>query len=301
MPTRSQHSPAIPSRPPSGTTRARSCTSTWHTTSTSPSSLPRRPTCIAKLATGIADDLLTSTLLETTCPLILAPAMHTGMWQHPATAANVATLRERGAVFVGPVVGALAAGDEGLGRMAEPEQILQAIVAHGLGGSRDLDGIRMVVTAGPTQEPIDPVRFIGNRSTGKMGVAVAAEAASRGAEVRLILGPGHGVAAAGHRYRPRRAPPRRCSGRSSSRADDADVVVMAAAVADFRPKAAADGKLKKESGRPRAASGAHAGHHRRAGGAQRRSDPRRVRRGDVGPGGRGSFQAASANTWTMSS
>ena len=124
---------------------------------------------IAKLAHGIADDLLTSTLLETTCPLVVAPAMHTGMWQHPATPANADTLAERGAASSGPVVGALAAGDEGLGRMAEPEDIFRAIEGA-VARRRDLDGMRIVVTAGPTHEPIDPVRFIGNRSTGKMGV-----------------------------------------------------------------------------------------------------------------------------------
>ncbi len=203
---------------------------------------------LAKLATGIADDLLTSTLLEATCPLILAPAMHTGMWQHPATATNVATLVERGALFVGPVVGALAAGDEGLGRMAEPQEIFHEIV-RSLTGPRDLDGVRMVVTAGPTQEPIDPVRFIGNRSTGKMGVAVAAEAASRGADVRLVLGPDTVAPPAGviavhvdTAEEMQRA--------VLAAADEAHVVVMAAAVADFRPKAVAEGKLKKEAGIP---------------------------------------------------
>ncbi len=203
---------------------------------------------LAKLATGIADDLLTSTLLEATCPLILAPAMHTGMWQHPATASNVATLVERGALFVGPVVGALAAGDEGLGRMAEPQEIFHEIV-RSLTGPRDLDGVRMVVTAGPTQEPIDPVRFIGNRSTGKMGVAVAAEAASRGADVRLVLGPDTVTPPAGviavhvdTAEEMQRA--------VLAAADQAHVVVMAAAVADFRPKAVSEGKLKKEAGIP---------------------------------------------------
>ncbi len=149
---------------------------------------PATANVLAKLAVGLADDLLTSTLLEATCPLILAPAMHTGMWQHPATASNAATLLGRGALLVGPAFGALAAGDEGLGRMAEPDEIFQAVV-RSLTGLRDLADVRVVVTAGPTQEPIDPVRFIGNRSTGRMGVAVAAEAASRGADVRLILGP----------------------------------------------------------------------------------------------------------------
>jgi phosphopantothenoylcysteine decarboxylase / phosphopantothenate---cysteine ligase len=209
---------------------------------------PATANVLAKLASGLADDLLTSTLLEATCPIILAPAMHTGMWQHPATTSNVETLVDRGAVLVGPVVGALAAGDEGIGRMAEPEEIFRTIV-RSVGGPGDLDGIRMVITAGPTQEPIDPVRFIGNRSTGKMGVAVAAEAASRGAHVRLILGPdtvlppeGVTTERVGTAEQMQRA--------VFAAADDADVVVMAAAVADFRPKVVAEGKLKKESGVP---------------------------------------------------
>jgi phosphopantothenoylcysteine decarboxylase/phosphopantothenate--cysteine ligase len=174
--------------------------------------------------------------------------MHTGMWQHPATAANAATLAERGAVFVGPVVGALAAGDEGLGRLAEPGDIFRA-VERAVARRHDMDGVRMLVTAGPTHEPIDPVRFIGNRSTGRMGVAVAVEASSRGADVRLILGPDTvppppgvttlRVETAEEMHRA-----------VVSAAGDADVVVMAAAVADFRPKAVAEGKLKKESGTP---------------------------------------------------
>jgi phosphopantothenoylcysteine decarboxylase / phosphopantothenate---cysteine ligase len=209
---------------------------------------PATANVLAKLATGIADDLLTSTLLEATCPLILAPAMHTGMWRHPATAMNVATLVEHGALFVGPVVGALAAGDEGLGRMAEPHEIFHAIV-RSLTRLRDLDGVRMVVTAGPTQEPIDPVRFIGNRSTGKMGIAVAAEAASRGADVRLILGPDT-VAPPDGVSTVRVDTAEEMQRAVLAAADDAHVVVMAAAVADFRPKAVAEGKLKKEAGVP---------------------------------------------------
>jgi phosphopantothenoylcysteine decarboxylase/phosphopantothenate--cysteine ligase len=209
---------------------------------------PATANVLAKLATGLADDLLTSTLLEAACPLILAPAMHTGMWQHPATTSNVATLADRGARFVGPAVGALAAGDAGIGRMVEPEEIFRVVV-QSVAGPGDLDGVRMVVTAGPTQEPIDPVRFIGNRSTGKMGVAVAAEAASRGADVRLILGPdtvsppnGMTAVRVGTAEEMQRA--------VLVAADDADVVVMAAAVADFRPKVAAEGKIKKGSGVP---------------------------------------------------
>jgi phosphopantothenoylcysteine decarboxylase/phosphopantothenate--cysteine ligase len=209
---------------------------------------PATANVLAKLAIGLADDLLTSTLLEATCPLILAPAMHTGMWQHPATRSNVATLVERGARFVGPAVGPLAAGDEGPGRMAEPEEIFAAI-ARAIGRSRELDGARIVVTAGPTYEPIDPVRFIGNRSSGKMGIVIAAEAASRGADVRLVLGPGTVAAPPGmHVVRVSTAEEMERAVVSASA--DADVVVMAAAVADFRPKAIAEGKLKKEAGVP---------------------------------------------------
>jgi phosphopantothenoylcysteine decarboxylase/phosphopantothenate--cysteine ligase len=203
---------------------------------------------LAKLALGLADDLLASTLLEATCPLILAPAMHTGMWFHPATQANVATLVERGAQLVGPAVGPLAAGDEGPGRLAEPEEIFAAI-ARTIGRARDLDGQRIVVTAGPTHEPIDPVRFIGNRSSGKMGVAVAAEASARGADVRLVLGPDTVSPPPGvHVVRVATAEEMERAVVSASA--DADAVVMAAAVADFRPKAIAPGKLKKEAGIP---------------------------------------------------
>ncbi|HEX9410344.1 MAG TPA: bifunctional phosphopantothenoylcysteine decarboxylase/phosphopantothenate--cysteine ligase CoaBC [Actinomycetota bacterium] len=209
---------------------------------------PATANLLARLAHGLADDLLTSTLLEATCPLVLAPAMHSGMWNHAATRQNVRTLVERGVVMVGPAEGPLAAGDEGAGRMSEPEEILAA-VARELGAIQDLKGHRVVVTAGPTHEPIDPVRFLANRSTGKMGFAVAREAARRGAEVTLVTGPvslpdlrgvqvvrvetaGEMAAAVTDRY------PR------------ADAVVMAAAVADWRPRSPSPEKLKKESGPP---------------------------------------------------
>lgn len=209
---------------------------------------PATANVIAKLAFGIADDLLTSTLLEMDAPLVVAPAMHTGMWEHEATRTNVATLVERGARVVGPAHGSLAAGDEGLGRMSEPEDIalaLEEVLARG----HDLAGRRIVVTAGPTWEPIDPVRFVGNRSTGKMGFAVAAEAAARGADVTLVVGPGTV------------GPPEGISVVDVTTAEEmhtvvlqaspgADAVVMAAAVADFRPEVVAGSKLKKESGAP---------------------------------------------------
>lgn len=217
---------------------------------------PATANILAKLAHGLADDLLTSTLLELTGPLVVAPAMHEGMWRHPATQANVSTLRARGVGFVGPVEGALAHGDSGWGRMSEPEEILAAAIdATGTGvrtATRAWDplaGRHVLVTAGPTHEPIDPVRFVGNRSSGKMGVAVAAEAFARGARVTLILGPGTVRPPIGVDVVPVRTAEemRRAVG---ERADDADAIVMAAAVADFRPKAAADSKLKKEHGVP---------------------------------------------------
>jgi phosphopantothenoylcysteine decarboxylase/phosphopantothenate--cysteine ligase len=209
---------------------------------------PATANVIAKLAFGIADDLLTSTLLEARCPLIVAPAMHTGMWEHGATQSNVATLAERGARIVGPVHGSLAAGDEGLGRMSEPDQIV-ASIEDALSRGKDLAGRRVVVTAGPTWEPIDPVRFIGNRSTGKMGFAIASEAFARGAQVTLVLGPGT--------LEPPEGPlVMRVTTAEQMReavlgaAAGADAVVMAAAVADFRPDSAAGSKLKKAEGPP---------------------------------------------------
>ena len=208
---------------------------------------PATANVIAKLANGLADDLLTATLLEARCPLVIAPAMHTGMWEHPATRSNVAALKERGVRLVGPVSGALAAGDEGIGRMAEPEDI--AAAARAAVGPKDLAGVRVVVTEGPTHEPIDTVRFIGNRSSGRMGVAIAVEAASRGADVHLVLGPGTVRPPLGLSIE-------KVSTAEEMRAavlaafEDADAVVMAAAVADFRPKVFAEDKLKKEAGIP---------------------------------------------------
>ena len=209
---------------------------------------PATANVLAKLAHGIADDLLTSTLLETRCPIVLAPAMHTGMWEHPATVASTSTLEARGVVFVGPVTGALAAGDEGTGRLAEPEEIL--VAARGVATrSSDLDGRRVVVTAGPTHEPIDAVRFVGNRSSGRMGIAVAAEARGRGADVTLVIGPGTVAPPSDvHVVRVETAEQMRDAVVRAARG--ADAVVMAAAVADFRPASTADGKLKKAAGPP---------------------------------------------------
>jgi phosphopantothenoylcysteine decarboxylase/phosphopantothenate--cysteine ligase len=208
---------------------------------------PCTANALAKLAQGLADDLLTSTLLEYDGPLVLAPAMHSGMWGADATQTNVATLSSRGVRFVGPGVGPLAHGDTGPGRMSEPAEIADAVSAAVR--TRDLEGARVLVTAGPTHEPIDPVRFIGNRSSGKMGVAIAREAAARGAAVTLVLGPATVV------------PPPAMDVVRVQTADEmrsavvdrfaaADVVVMAAAVADFRPKVSNESKMKKEAGVP---------------------------------------------------
>jgi phosphopantothenoylcysteine decarboxylase/phosphopantothenate--cysteine ligase len=208
---------------------------------------PATANVIGKLAHGLADDLLTSTLLEYAGPLVVAPAMHTGMWSAEATRRNVAALVERGGHIVGPVEGALAHGDEGPGRMAEPATILDAVI--GAFTPRSLHGRRLLITAGPTHEPIDPVRFVGNRSTGRMGVAIAEAALARGAEVSMVLGPGTVDPPAGcDVIRIETADELRDA--VLARFDDVDALVMAAAVADFRPKAAAEAKLKKDAGLP---------------------------------------------------
>ncbi|HYJ60690.1 MAG TPA: bifunctional phosphopantothenoylcysteine decarboxylase/phosphopantothenate--cysteine ligase CoaBC [Actinomycetota bacterium] len=210
---------------------------------------PATANLLAALAAGLAGDLLTATLLEYDGPLVLAPAMHTGMWSHAATRRNVATLRDRGASIVGPVDGPLAHGDTGMGRMAEPEQILEAVRATAAPPERSLAGRHVVVTAGPTHEPIDPVRFLGNRSTGRMGAAVAAQALARGAEVTLVLGPDTVDPPAGAAV-VRVATAEDMRDAVLAAAAGADAVVMAAAVADFRPKGVADRKLKKDQGVP---------------------------------------------------
>ncbi|HEV2951117.1 MAG TPA: bifunctional phosphopantothenoylcysteine decarboxylase/phosphopantothenate--cysteine ligase CoaBC, partial [Actinomycetota bacterium] len=201
---------------------------------------------LAKLAHGHADDLLSATLLEATCPLVIAPAMHSGMWEHPATQANVGILRERGVISVGPATGPLAHGDEGIGRLAEPGDILAAV--RGALGTQDLAGRRLLLTSGPTHEPIDPVRFVGNRSTGKMGAALADEALGRGATVTVVLGPGASVPPGVEVVPVQTAEEMREA--VLARFDEAEAVIMAAAVADFRPKAMADSKLKKDAGVP---------------------------------------------------
>lgn len=201
---------------------------------------------IARAAHGLADDLLTNVLLMATCPVLLAPAMHTEMWEHPATRDNVAMLRDRGVDLIGPAEGELAGGDVGEGRMVEPDEIVTAVDGL-LAAGRDLAGRRIVVTAGPTREHLDPVRFLSNRSSGRMGFAVAGEAARRGATVDLVAGPvelatppgvrRHDVVSASEMH-----------GTVHELAADADVVVKAAAVSDFRPADPADRKIKKDTG-----------------------------------------------------
>lgn len=203
---------------------------------------------IAKIATGLADDLLGNTILASTAPLVLAPAMHTEMWQNPATVANVALLRERGITIVGPGVGQLTGADSGPGRMEEPETIVRAALeAHATasGAKRDLAGLRVLVSAGGTREPLDPVRFVGNRSSGKQGVAIARAAAARGAEVTLIaanldvdLPGGVVVRQVGTALELQEA--------AVALAPEADIVIMAAAVADYRPAQLSESKIKKE-------------------------------------------------------
>jgi phosphopantothenoylcysteine decarboxylase/phosphopantothenate--cysteine ligase len=209
---------------------------------------PATARLIARYTHGLADDLLSATLLATRAPVVLAPAMHTEMWEHPAVQDNLTTLLRRGVRVVEPDVGRLAGGDAGAGRLAEPGAVLAA-AAEALGGVHgDLDGLRVLVSAGGTREPIDPVRFIGNRSSGKQGHALADEAARRGAQVTLVtttgrlVGPGVEVVGVETAAEMEAA--------LTERSDLADVIVMAAAVADFRPKAAADSKISKSDGVP---------------------------------------------------
>ena len=200
-------------------------------------------------AAGISDDLLTNVLLATRAPVLVCPAMHTEMWEHPAVQDNLRVLRGRGVHVVDPESGRLAGGDIGTGRLADPETIVGAVDALlATEHDHDLTGLRVVVTAGGTREPIDPVRFIGNRSSGKQGHAVAEEAASRGAKVTLVTTAGL-PASAGIDLVPVDTAAE-MEHAVLSRADDADVLVMAAAVADFRPVDPVGTKIKKADGVP---------------------------------------------------
>ncbi|WP_193597276.1 bifunctional phosphopantothenoylcysteine decarboxylase/phosphopantothenate--cysteine ligase CoaBC [Microbacterium sp. YJN-G] len=212
---------------------------------------PATANTIARMVAGLADDLLGTTLLATTAPVAVAPAMHTEMWRHPATQANIATLHERGVAILGPAEGELTGGDSGPGRMLEPEQIMDA--ALGLLAERDLDGLRVAVSAGGTREPLDPVRFLGNRSSGRQGVALALAAADRGAEVVLVAANIEDAVLAGAARHPlitveRAGTAAELGDAMRAASEDAAVIVMAAAVADYRPAEVAEGKLSKESG-----------------------------------------------------
>ena len=209
---------------------------------------PATANALAKMTSGFADDLVSATLLTATCPILVAPAMHTEMWENPATRSNMETLSSRGVILVGPASGPLSSGDEGPGRMSEPEEIVAA-VAQALGRSQDLLGRTVVVTAGGTQEPIDPVRFIGNRSSGRMGYAIAREAAARGAKVVLVSGPTELPAPPGVERVPVQTAEEMRAG-VLDHAPSADAIVKAAAVADFRPESATAVKLKKAAGPP---------------------------------------------------
>ena len=213
---------------------------------------PATANTLAKMTAGLADDLLGTTLLATTAPVVVAPAMHTEMWRHPATTHNMRVLRERGVIVVGPEEGELTGGDSGPGRMSEPEAVLEAALAAAEDGAGDLEGLRVVVSAGGTREPIDPVRYIGNRSSGRQGVAVALAAADRGADVVLVAAHvDDGVlaeASAGGRMRVVRAGTAAELGSAvDAEAGTADVVVMAAAVADYRVAEVSPLKRAKEA------------------------------------------------------
>jgi phosphopantothenoylcysteine decarboxylase/phosphopantothenate--cysteine ligase len=208
---------------------------------------PATAKLLGKYAAGISDDLLTATLLATRAPVLVCPAMHTEMWEHAAVRANVETLRARGVHVIEPEEGRLAGGDVGAGRLADPARIASAALDL-LGAPASLDGRTVLVTAGGTREAIDPVRFIGNRSSGKMGHALASVAARRGARVVLVTTAEQPVHPAVEVVRVESASEMHDA--VMARAPSADVIVMAAAVADFRPKAAAPEKLKKADGVP---------------------------------------------------
>jgi phosphopantothenoylcysteine decarboxylase/phosphopantothenate--cysteine ligase len=204
---------------------------------------PATTATISRLAHGLSEDPVTATVIASTAPLVVAPAMHTEMWDHAATQRNIETLEGDGAVIVGPVTGDLAGGDVGRGRMEEPEAIVAAVDQVFRG---PLTGTKVLVTAGGTREPIDPVRYIGNRSSGKMGHAIAEEAARRGATVMLVT----------TSPIPSSPPIERVQVETASEMNDAvggstpDIAVMAAAVADFTPVAPADHKLARRDGPP---------------------------------------------------
>ncbi|MEU4340761.1 bifunctional phosphopantothenoylcysteine decarboxylase/phosphopantothenate--cysteine ligase CoaBC [Nocardia sp. NPDC023852] len=214
---------------------------------------PATADLMARAASGRADDLLTATLLTARCPILFAPAMHTEMWEHPATVANVAALRAHGAIVMEPAAGRLTGADTGPGRLPEPEEIfgLASLLRERADAiPRDLEGRRVVITAGGTREPLDPVRFLGNRSSGKQGYALARVAAQRGAQVTLIAGNTIEMAAPAAVDLVHITTAEQLKIAVDKHAVGADAVIMAAAVADFRPTNVAAAKIKKGAGEP---------------------------------------------------
>lgn len=209
---------------------------------------PATANTLARLAGGHADDLASATLLAAPCPVLLAPAMNTRMWEHPATVRNLALLAETGALLIGPVDGPLAEGETGPGRMAEPEAIV-AEVGRLLETESGLSGRKVVVTAGPTRAPLDPVRFVCNRSSGRMGYALGAAAWRRGADAVVVSGPGHATRPPGPRYVDVETAADMLDALEAE-LRDADILVMAAAVGDFVAASVASSKIKKTEGTP---------------------------------------------------
>lgn len=205
---------------------------------------PASANLLARAAAGMSDDLLTASLLTTTGPVLMAPAMHTEMWEHPATRANVATLRSRGVQIVEPAVGRLTGADSGAGRLPEPEDLARLVEEALEPPARDLAGRHLVVSVGGTREDLDPVRFLGNRSSGRQGFAIVERALARGAEVTAVVGTVEVPVPAGARVIPA---PTAAGMREALLAEQpsADAIVMAAAVADFRPESASTTKIKK--------------------------------------------------------
>ena len=207
---------------------------------------PATANILAKMAHGIADDMLSTTVLATRAPVLAAPAMNTGMWENAATRENVKILASRGVRFIGPEGGFLACGDSGAGRMSEPADIFAAI-AETLNPRRDMEGLNVLVTAGPTQEKIDPVRYISNRSSGKMGYAIAEAAVKRGAGVTLVTGPTN-LAVPQGADKVAVLSTQDLYDAMTAHCEKADIVIQAAAPADFTPVEAAAQKIKKHGG-----------------------------------------------------
>lgn len=207
---------------------------------------PATANILAKMAYGLADDLLSTTLLAAQAPVVVCPAMNTGMYQNPATQENIAKLQERGVTVMPPAVGHLACGTSGAGRLPEPQQIVEFMSAFFAGREGDLRGLRVLVTAAGTREPIDPVRYVGNRSSGKMGYAVAQMAAERGADVLLISGPS-ALAVPPNVRVVKVETTNEMLEACLAAYGDVDIVIKAAAVADYRPRDVADQKIKKKT------------------------------------------------------